>query len=56
MMNYSCKRPPLPFRQGERIKVRGSPAARIRKANPHPTLSLAKGEADNITESCAEVA
>jgi len=52
-MNYSCKRPPLPFQQGERIKVRGSPAARISKVNPHPTLSLAKGEAKESTGGCA---
>ena len=40
-------RPPLPLQQGERIEVRGSETARALKlANPHPTLSLRKGEAD----------
>jgi hypothetical protein len=39
-------RSPLPFRKGERMKVRGFRAYRINDANPHPTLSLAKGEAE----------
>jgi len=30
----------------DRMKVRGFPARRIGGANPHPTLSLAKGEAE----------
>ena len=55
-MNYACERPPLPLGEGERIKLRGSTRSRINHLGPHPTLSLAKGEADSITGSCAEVA
>jgi hypothetical protein len=44
-MNCSCKYSPLSFREGERTKVRGSSVPRISEINPHPTLSLAKGEA-----------
>ena len=55
-MNYACEDPPLPLCEGERIKVRGSSPFRVSHLNPHPPLSLAKGEADNITGSCAEVA
>jgi hypothetical protein len=32
-----------PLAEGERIKVRGSPLG-ITSQNPHPTLSLEKGE------------
>ena len=55
-MNYACEHSPLPLCEGERIKVRGSSLSALVHLNPHPTLSLAKGEADNITGSCAEVA
>ena len=55
-MNYTCEHPPLPLCEGERTKVRGFSPSRISHLNPHPTLSLAKGEADNITGSCAEAA
>ncbi len=55
-MNYACEHPPLPLCEGERIKVSGSSPSRFGHLNPHPTLSLAKGEADSITGSCAEVA
>jgi hypothetical protein len=55
-MNYACEHPPLPLCEGERIKVRGSRPSRFSHLNLHPTLSLAKGEADNITGSWAEVA
>jgi hypothetical protein len=55
-MNYACEHPPLPLCEGERIKVRGSSPSRFSHLNPDPTLSLAKGEADSITGSCAEVA
>jgi len=55
-MNYACEHSPLPLCEGERIKVRGSSPPGISHLNPHPTLSLAKGEADSITGSCAEVA
>jgi hypothetical protein len=42
--------PPLPLIQGERTEVRGSKNASQSKAtNPHPTLSLEKGEADRHT-------
>ena len=38
---------PLPFVQGERMEVRGSEnRADAHSANPHPTLSLEKGEAE----------
>ena len=43
-------RPPLPFRKGERIEVRGFRAQRTEDANPHPARSLAQGEA-NFTGS-----
>jgi hypothetical protein len=55
-MNYACDHAPLPLCEGERIKVRGSSPSGISHLNPHPTLSLAKGEADDITRSCAEAA
>jgi len=55
-MNYACEHPPLPLCEGERIKVRGSSPSRVSHLNAHPTLSLGKGEADNTTGSCAEVA
>jgi hypothetical protein len=32
--------------EGERIEVRGSFMLTIKPPNPHPTLSLAKGEAN----------
>ncbi len=35
-----------PLAKGERIEVRGSLILIIKVANPHPTLSLGKGEAD----------
>jgi len=47
MMNCSRKDPPLPFLRGEWIEVRGSPATRSSKLNPHLALSFAKGEAKN---------
>jgi hypothetical protein len=47
-MNYWRRHPPLPFREGERIEVRGFPAHNATDANPHPALSLAKGEAKFI--------
>jgi len=34
------------FRKGERIKVRGFRTLTIGDANPHPALSLTKGEAE----------
>jgi len=37
---------PLPFVQGERMKVRGSETARTRTPQTLTTLSLEKGEAD----------
>jgi hypothetical protein len=43
-MNYLRGHPPLPFRKGERIEVRGFRAHRTEDANPYPALSLAKGE------------
>ena len=36
--------PPLPF-EGERIEVRGENCSLLKKLNPHPALSLSKGEA-----------
>jgi len=37
--------PPLLFPEGERIEVRGSEnGTTVKAANPHPTLSLEKGE------------
>jgi hypothetical protein len=39
--------PPLSLLKGERMEVRGSEnSAEIKSANPHPGLSLRKGEAD----------
>jgi hypothetical protein len=32
--------------KAERIKLKGVPAHQIGDANPHPTLSLAKGQAE----------
>jgi hypothetical protein len=32
--------------EGERIEVRGSFMLTVKSPNPHPTLSLAKGEAN----------
>ena len=55
-MNCACEHPPLRLCEREKIKVRGSSPFRISHLNPHPTLSLAKGEAAGITRSCAEVA
>jgi len=49
-MNFACEHLPLPLCEGERIKVRGSSPFRVSHRNPHPTLSLAKGEADDILE------
>jgi hypothetical protein len=38
--------PPLLLPKGERMEVRGSEnPMKVKSANPHPTLSLAKGEA-----------
>jgi len=34
-----------PLAKGERMEVRGSLILIIKAANPHPTLSLGKGEA-----------
>jgi hypothetical protein len=55
-MNCVCEHPPLPLCEGERIKVRGSSPSRISHLNLTQPPSLAKGEADNITGICAEVA
>jgi hypothetical protein len=39
--------PPLPLLKRERMEVRGSEnRAEVKPANPHPSLSLRKGEAD----------
>jgi hypothetical protein len=37
--------PASPLAKGERIEVRGSLILIIKVTNPHPTLSLGKGEA-----------
>ena len=40
--------PASPLTKGERIEVRGSLILLINVANPHPTLSLGKGEAMTV--------
>lgn len=41
-------RPAPSLTKGERIEVRGSLILIINVANPHPTLSLGKGEANIV--------
>jgi hypothetical protein len=38
------------FRKGEKMKLRGFRARTVGDANPHPTLSLAKGEAEEASK------
>ena len=40
--------PASPLAKGERIEVRGALILIIKVANPHPTLSLEKGEANVV--------
>src|SRR6266705_2230031 len=44
---------PLPFSKGERIEVRGFLLDVTTKRNPHPALSLGKGEAENDAKRIA---
>ena len=40
---------PLPLLKGERMEVRGSEnSAAVKSSDPHPALSLAKGEAKQV--------
>ena len=44
---------PFPFSKGERIKVRGFLLDVTTERNPHPALSLGKGEAENDAKRTA---
>jgi hypothetical protein len=44
-LTRTASRPPLPLSKAERIEVRGSETAQDTQ-NPHPILSLGKGEAN----------